>query len=137
MTKRLILNLHDAKFVTGLLAGAIFSRYRRRRRAQSIIHPQLLAVESGLAGQAWRSRTVMVADLRLVAQADRPNAGRDIEAGVPLDAERLQRNRSIGAANQDIGTGADADRRASGGAEVIPRQSTRRETGARREHTPN
>jgi hypothetical protein len=73
----------------------------------------------------------MVADLRLVAEADRPNAGRDIEAGVPLDAERLQRNRSIGAADQHIGTGADPDRSASGGADVIPRQSPRCEIGAR------
>ena len=48
----------------------------------------------------------MMADLQLVAQADRPNAGRDIEAGVPLDAERLQRDRSIGAADQHIGAGA-------------------------------
>src|SRR5215472_14966573 len=54
----------------------------------------------------------MMADLQLVAQADRPNAGRDIEAGVPLDAERLQRDRSIGAADQHIGAGAKVQRTA-------------------------
>jgi hypothetical protein len=65
--------------------------------------------------------------LRLVAQAERSNTTRDVETGAPFEAERLQRNRSVGAADQYIGAGADTDRGAAGGADVFAGQRARRQ----------
>src|SRR5438105_2816733 len=76
-------------------------------------------------------------DLRLIAQAHRCDPGCDVETAVAFEADRLQRNRAVGAADQHIGAGADPDRSASARADIIARQHSRREATARREDTPN
>src|SRR6516165_11703264 len=53
--------------------------------------------------------------LRLIAQADRSDAGRDVEPGIAFDADRLQRDCAVGAADEHIGAGPDADSGAAGG----------------------
>src|SRR5260370_1285530 len=76
-------------------------------------------------------------DLRLIAQADRSDAGCDIETGVPLETDRLQRNRAVGAADEHIGAGADPNRGASARTNIIARQRYRGEAAARREDAPD
>ena len=75
--------------------------------------------------------------LWLIAQTDRPNPRRDVETGVAFDADRLQRDRTIGAADQYIGAGPDADGGAPRGTDIITVQRTGPEVGGRREHRPN
>src|SRR6516162_11389533 len=75
--------------------------------------------------------------LRLIAQADRSDAGRDVEAGIAFDADRLQRDRVVGAADQHIGAGPDPDSGAAGGADIVAVQRTRSQIGSRREYRPN
>src|SRR5438067_13805941 len=74
---------------------------------------------------------------RLIAQAHRCDPGCDVETAVAFEADRLQRNRAVGAADQHIGAGADPNRSASARADVIPRQRSRCEAAARREDAPN
>src|SRR5260370_21655255 len=76
-------------------------------------------------------------DLRLIAQADRSDPSCDIETGVPLETDRLQRNRAVGAADQHIGAGADPNRGASARTDIIARQRSRGGAAARREPAPN
>src|SRR5260370_38467669 len=76
-------------------------------------------------------------DLRLIAQADRSDAGCDIETGVPLETDRLQRNRAVGAADEHIGAGADPNRGASARTNIIARRRSRGMTATRREDTQN
>src|SRR6516165_318097 len=75
--------------------------------------------------------------LRLIAQADRSDAGRDVEPGIAFDADRLQRDRAVGAADQHIGTGPDPDGGAAGGTDIIAVQRTGGQIGGRREYRPN
>src|SRR6516162_2941796 len=75
--------------------------------------------------------------LRLIAQADRSDAGRDVEPGIAFDADRLQRDRAVGAADQHIGAGPDADSGAAGGADIIAVERTGAQISGRREYRPN
>src|SRR2546428_2333041 len=75
--------------------------------------------------------------MRLVTQAYRSDAGRDIEPGIAFEADRLKRDRAVGAADQHIRTGPDSDRGASGRADIISRERTRRQIGGRAENRPN
>src|SRR6516225_6861324 len=52
----------------------------------------------------------------LIRQGQRRNAGGDIETGIAFDAERLQRDRLVGAADQHIRADSDDRRRARGDA---------------------
>src|SRR2546430_17169780 len=56
-------------------------------------------------------------------QGDRPDSGGDVETAVSLDAERLQRDRVVGAADQRVGADPDADRGAGGGSGIASGQS--------------
>ena len=47
----------------------------------------------------------------LMSQGQSCDAGRDVEAGIAFDAERLQRNRLSGAADQHVGAATRPDRR--------------------------
>ena len=71
-------------------------------------------------------------DLWLVAQAERSDAGRNVETGAPFDADRLQRDRSAGATDQYIGAGADTYRGTAGGTDILPASApgARLEVGA-------
>src|SRR5271155_4566497 len=90
------------------------------------------------AGQRRRPSSVTVAGgLRLITQTYRSDAGRDVEAGIAFEADRLQRNRPVGAADQHIGTSPDPDSGAAGGADVIAAQSAGRQIGGRREYRPD
>src|SRR4029077_3259351 len=71
--------------------------------------------------------------LRLVAQTDRSDAGRDIQAGTAFNAERLQRDSAVGAAEQHIGSGPDPHCGAAGGADIIAVERTGPQIGGRRE----
>jgi hypothetical protein len=64
-----------------------------------------------------RSREPASAD---VMQGDSADAGRDVEAGIAFDAQRLKRDRLIRTANQHVGPDSDPDRRAGRGAGKIP-----------------
>src|SRR4029077_5212678 len=75
--------------------------------------------------------------LRLVAQTDRSDAGSDVEPGITFDADRLQRDRAVGAANQHIGAGPYPDGGAAGGADIIAVERTGSQIGGRREHRPH
>src|ERR1700730_9903866 len=74
--------------------------------------------------------------LRLVAQTDRSDAGGDIQPGIALDAERLQRDRAVGAANQYIGSGTHPHGGTAGGADIIAVERTGSQIGGRGEHRP-
>src|SRR5436305_3788601 len=87
-------------------------------------------------GRSALPLSTSASDLLLIAQADRSYPGCHVEAGVAFDADWLQRDRPVGAADQHIGAGSDPDRGAPGRADVIARQGSRRETAARREHSP-
>jgi hypothetical protein len=76
-------------------------------------------------------------NLAPVTQRHRGDAGGDIETGIALDADRLQRDRAVGAADQNIGADPDADRGAAGGADIIAGERTRPQAGGRREHCPD
>ena len=73
----------------------------------------------------------------LIAQADRSDAGRDIEPGIAFEADRLQRNRAVGAADQHIGADPDADRGARGGTSEVSGKRARSHIVGRRKHRPN
>ena len=75
--------------------------------------------------------------LRLIAQADRSDAGRDVEPGIAFDADRLQRDCAVGAADEHIGAGPDADSGAAGGADIIAVERTGAQISGRREYRPN
>src|SRR3984893_12257561 len=91
-----------------------------RRAARQGRRPRAPVLCSGLEGQA------QIAD-----------AAGDIETGVAFDADRLQRDRTAGAAHQHIGADADPDGGAGGGADISARQRARPGIGGRREHGPN
>lgn len=60
--------------------------------------------------------TAMLAGLK--SQAHRCETTRDIETGAAFDADWLQRDRIVGAANQHVGADPDPDRDACGCASV-------------------
>jgi hypothetical protein len=68
----------------------------------------------------------MTTGSRLVTQADRSDAGRDVETGAAFETERLKRDRSAGTADQHIRPGSYPDGRACGGASKLARQRARR-----------
>ena len=72
-----------------------------------------------------------------MAQAHRSDPGGDIETGIAFDADRLQRDRSVGAADQHIGADADGDGGAPRHAAIIAGERPWRDIGGRREHPPN
>src|SRR6202022_3316856 len=75
--------------------------------------------------------------LRLVAQTDRSDAGSDVQPGIAFDADRLQRDRAVGAANQHIGSGTHPHGGAAGGADIIAVERTGSQIGGRGEHRPH
>src|SRR5579859_6062828 len=70
-------------------------------------------------------------------QGDRGDAGGNVEALVAFDADRLQRDRPVEAADQDIGVAADPDRCAAGGAAVVSGQRACLEIGRWRDNAPD
>ena len=62
----------------------------------------------------------------LISQSQRCNAGRDVEAGIDFDAERLGGNRLSGAADQHIGAATRPDRSARSSAAIGSGQRTGR-----------
>src|SRR3984893_18022898 len=75
--------------------------------------------------------------LRLVAQTDRSDAGSDVQPSIAFEADRLQRDRAVGAANQHIGSGPHPHGGAAGGADIIAVERTGPRIGGRREHRPH
>src|SRR5262249_3340968 len=75
--------------------------------------------------------------LRLIAGADRSDAGGDVEPSIALAAERLQRDRAVGAADQHISARPDPDGGAAGGPDVVAAQRAGRQIGGWREDPPN
>ncbi|MHC2402946.1 hypothetical protein ACVMGC_007490 [Bradyrhizobium barranii subsp. barranii] len=63
-------------------------------------------------------------------------AGGDVEADLALHAERLERDRIVGATDQCVATDTDADRGAALRAGIIAREITGAEPIDRREHAP-
>jgi hypothetical protein len=59
---------------------------------------------TSLVSLELRPRSVTTGS-RLVTQADRSDAGRDVETGAAFETERLKRDRSAGTADQHIGPG--------------------------------
>ena len=93
---------------------------------------------------AWRAPAyercllaAAVAGLRLIPQIDRADARRDVEARTAFEADRLQRNCSVGAAYQHVGADPDPDRGASGRADKVAGERARREVGGWRQHRPD
>jgi hypothetical protein len=91
---------------------------------------------TSLVSLELRPRSVTT-DSRLVTQADRSDAGRDVETGAAFETERLKRDRSAGTADQHIGPGSNPDRGACGCAGKFARQRARRQIGGRCKHPPN
>src|SRR6516165_8923897 len=73
----------------------------------------------------------------LMSQGQSCDAGRDVEAGIAFDAERLQRNRLSGAADQHVGAATRPDRSARSGTTIGSGQRAGRRRGGRRQHRPN
>jgi len=74
--------------------------------------------------------------IRHWAQGYIDNASGCGKAGLPLQAERLQRERVLRAANEEVGTDTDADRRIGTNATVAPGQGAAANTMARRMNRP-
>ena len=70
-------------------------------------------------------------------QADRADAGRDVQALVAFDAERLQRDRLVETADQHVGAEADADRGARRRAGIVAFKRAGANVGRGREHAPH
>src|SRR6516162_11529751 len=81
--------------------------------------------------------TAVSGSLRLIAQADRSDAGGDVEPGVAFDADRLQRDRAVGTADQHVGPDPDPGSGAACGSDIVAGQCARRQIGGWREHRPN
>src|SRR5581483_697151 len=62
--------------------------------------------------------------------------GGDAQADLALQAERLKRDRVVGAADQHVAAGTDADSRAALRASIIAGEIARTEPLRRREHAP-
>src|SRR5262249_12795753 len=62
--------------------------------------------------------------------------GGDVDSDLALQAERLQRDGIVGAADQHIAAGADAERGAALRAGIVARKVTRPEARDRRKHGP-
>ena len=75
--------------------------------------------------------------LGLEFEAYDADAGGDVEAGIALDAQGLQRDRLVEAADQDIGPKTDAEGRARGGPGIVARQGTGTHVGTGRHHAPD
>src|SRR5882757_3287831 len=74
--------------------------------------------------------------LRRRLEADGADAGRDVQALVAFDAQRLQRDRLVETADQDVGAEADANRGARRGTGIVALKGARAYVGRRREHAP-
>src|SRR6266702_4309342 len=71
------------------------------------------------------------------AEVDRPDPGGDVEAAIALEAQGLQGDRVVGAADQRIGAEADTDGGAGGASGIAAGQRTRRQVGGWRDHRPD
>ena len=61
---------------------------------------------------------------------------REIDADLSFHRQRLQRHRFARAADQEVGTDAEADRNVAAGADGFSRQRARRDGGRARQHRP-
>src|SRR6478752_8101558 len=93
----------------------------------------LRCVVAGIASERRDSHTEL---LTARAQFQALEAGGDVEADLALHAERLQRDRIVGAADQHIAAEADTDRGAALRTGVGAGEVARSEPVYRREHTP-
>src|SRR5262249_18891271 len=108
-------------------------RYQAEPISQSLEHGteppwRLIALKCGRVPPERR--------LGAVAQFERCDADRQIEPGLTLQAQRLQRNRAVRSADQHIGIAAGTDRGARGDPTVIPGEVARTNIARRREHRP-
>src|SRR6185437_7244275 len=72
-----------------------------------------------------------------MTEADRADAGRDVQAAVAGHAERLQREGLIEAADERVRAQAYADRCASGGADIVAVKRAGADVGTRRDDFPD
>src|SRR5262245_27045515 len=72
-----------------------------------------------------------------LTQVERADAGRDVQAHVAFDAERLKRDRLVESAQKDVGANADADRGACRCTGVAAFERTRVKVGRGRDDRPN
>src|SRR5690349_18548454 len=63
--------------------------------------------------------------VRCAAQLELTDADGDVETGLGLDAERLQGESVAGAANQEIGAGADRSGHFGAGADIVAGERAR------------
>ena len=80
----------------------------------------------------WRDQPAF-----LVFQIERADTGRDIQAGIAFDADRLQCDRLVETANEHIGAGADADGRAGRHAAIAAFKRARLHVRRRRNDVPD
>src|SRR5262249_11412458 len=116
------------------LCGAGRGRSGRRYRTWH----QRVAPESGATGRSLRSirtRARGVA-LRLILQRDLCNAAGDIEARTAFEAQGLEREGLLEAADEHIGADPDAHRGAAAHAAIIPGERSLADIGGRRENRP-
>src|SRR5215471_19445037 len=65
------------------------------------------------------------------------NTGRNVETGRAFDTDRLKGNRIVGASDQHVGAGPDADRRTCGDSAIRSGKRSRREIDRRCNHRPD
>src|SRR5205809_713012 len=70
----------------------------------------MIARAEGGRARGWAAG---IAALRAVAQFERGDADREIESGLALQAQWLQRDRAVRSTDQHVGIAADPDRRHS------------------------
>src|ERR1041385_8185409 len=86
--------------------------------------------------RALRSTAYAKAALTARTQFQALESGGDGNADLALHAERLQRDRIVGAADQYVAADADAERRAALRAGVVAGQIAQPQSVHRREHAP-
>ena len=85
----------------------------------------MLAPIGGIGKEIARSEHDLEHDLTLGAELERGDAGSDIQPGLALDRQGLQRDRTIEAADQGIGAQAQTGRHLGGGAGIAALRAPR------------
>ena len=80
--------------------------------------------------------TAMITDRSNRLQIEPRHCRHDVEAGLALNAHRLESERVIESADKAVGSDANADRPPAGNADVTAGQCARANARSRREHDP-
>src|SRR5271165_4150432 len=120
--------------------SALASRTALHAPRETFLIRSRSTIEKGTPSPAVRPVPALprsVHGLRMIRQADRRKSGSDVEPGISLDAERLQHNGAVRAADERIDADADPDRSAGGASDIIAGQRAWGHARLRREYGPH